>query len=31
MGLRKYNEWGGDDTRGSGSTMNVEETTPGAQ
>ena len=31
MGLRKYNEWGGDDTWGLGSTMSVEETIFGAQ
>ena len=31
MGLRKYNDCGGDDTWGSGSIMSVEETTLGAQ
>ena len=30
MGLRKYNDCGGDDTWGSASTMIVEETTLGA-
>ena len=30
MGLRKYNEWGGDDTWGSGSTMSGAETILGA-